>query len=293
MASKTVRLGLVQMSCTTDPAENMTKAVAGIREAARKGAQIVCLQELFRSQYFCQTEDHDHFALAETIPGPSTETLGPVAAELGVVIVASLFEKRAEGLYHNTAAVIDADGRYLGKYRKMHIPDDPRYYEKFYFTPGDLGFRSWDTKFGRIGVLVCWDQWYPEAARLTAMSGAQILFYPTAIGWLPSEREEHGEQQQAAWETIQRSHGIANGVYVCAVNRVGHEGPPKPDGIEFWGGSFVSDPGGRILVKGGTGEEVLVADVDLGKVDVSRTHWPFLRDRRIDAYGELTKRYLD
>ena len=293
MASKTVRLGLVQMACSTDPAENMQKAIAGIREAARKGAQIVCLQELFRSQYFCQTEDHDHFALAESIPGPSTEMLGPVAAELGVVIVASLFEKRAEGLYHNTAAVIDADGRYLGKYRKMHIPDDPRYYEKFYFTPGDLGFRAWDTKFGRIGVLVCWDQWYPEAARLTAMSGAQILFYPTAIGWLPSEREEHGEQQQAAWETIQRSHGIANGVYVCSVNRVGHEGAPKPDGIEFWGGSFVSDPGGRILVKGGTGEEVLVADVDLGKVDVSRTHWPFLRDRRIDAYAELTKRYLD
>jgi N-carbamoylputrescine amidase len=293
MASKTVRLGLVQMACTTDPAENMQRAIAGIREAAGKGAQIVCLQELFRSQYFCQTEDHDHFALAEPIPGPSTETLGPVAAELGVVVVASLFEKRAEGLYHNTAAVIDADGRYLGKYRKMHIPDDPRYYEKFYFTPGDLGFRAWDTKFGRIGVLVCWDQWYPEAARLTAMSGAQILFYPTAIGWLPSEREEHGEQQQAAWETIQRSHGIANGVYVCSVNRVGHEGAPKPDGIEFWGGSFVSDPGGRILVKGGTGEEVLVADVDLGKVDVSRTHWPFLRDRRIDAYAELTKRYLD
>jgi N-carbamoylputrescine amidase len=292
-ARKSVRLGLVQMACSPEPAENMKKAVAGIRSAAGKGAQIVCLQELFRSQYFCQTEDHAHFALAEPIPGPSTEELGAVAGELGVVIVASLFEKRAEGLYHNTAAILDADGSYLGKYRKMHIPDDPQYYEKFYFTPGDLGFRSWDTKFGRIGVLVCWDQWYPEAARLTAMSGAQILFYPTAIGWLPPEKEEHGQQQQAAWETIQRSHAIANGVYVCAVNRVGHEGAPEPGGIEFWGGSFVADPGGRILVKGGTGEEVLVADVDLGKVDVSRTHWPFLRDRRIDAYEDLTRRYLD
>jgi N-carbamoylputrescine amidase len=293
MASPKVRLGLVQMACSTDPAENMDKAVRGVRDAAARGAQIVCLQELFRSQYFCQTEDHEHFALAEPIPGPSTERLGPLAAELGVVIVASLFEKRAEGLYHNTAAIIDADGRFLGKYRKMHIPDDPRYYEKFYFTPGDLGFRSWDTRFGRIGVLVCWDQWYPEAARLTAMSGAQILFYPTAIGWLPAEKDEHGAQQQAAWETIQRSHAIANGVYVCAVNRVGHEGAPEPDGIEFWGGSFVSDPGGRILVKGGTGEEILTADLDLGKVDVSRTHWPFLRDRRIDAYEDLTRRYID
>ena len=293
MSKNIVKLGLVQMSCTLDPTENMDKAVAGVRRAAERGAQIVCLQELFRSQYFCQTEDHDNFALAEAIPGPSTERLGAVASELGVVIVASLFEKRAEGLYHNTAAVIDADGRYLGKYRKMHIPDDPQYYEKFYFTPGDLGFRSWDTRFGRIGVLVCWDQWYPEAARLTAMSGAQILFYPTAIGWLPSEKEEHGSQQQAAWETIQRSHAIANGVYVCAVNRVGHEGAARPGGIEFWGGSFVSDPGGRILVKAGTDEEILIAECDLGKVDVSRTHWPFLRDRRIDAYQDLTRRYLD
>ena len=290
--SSSVRLGLVQMSCTTNPSENMDKAEAGIRDAAAKGAQIVCLQELFRSQYFCQVEDHDNFALAEPIPGPSTERLSMLAAELDVVIVASLFERRAAGLYHNTAAVIDAGGEYLGKYRKMHIPDDPQYYEKFYFTPGDLGFRAWDTKYGRIGVLVCWDQWYPEAARLTAMAGAQILFYPTAIGWLPPEKDEHGEQQQAAWETIQRSHAIANGVYVCAVNRVGHEGAPKPGGIEFWGGSFVADPGGRILVKSGRGEEVLTADVDLSKVDASRTHWPFLRDRRIDAYGELTQRYL-
>jgi N-carbamoylputrescine amidase len=290
--STSVTLGLVQHRCAVDPEENMRKAVAGVREAAARGAQIVCLQELFRSQYFCQVEDHRFFDLAEPIPGPSTETLTALAAELGVVIVASLFEKRAEGLYHNTAAIIDADGRYLGKYRKMHIPDDPQYYEKFYFTPGDLGFRSWDTRFGRIGVLVCWDQWYPEAARLTAMTGAQILFYPTAIGWLPPEKEEHGAQQQAAWETIQRSHAIANGVYVCAVNRVGHEGDPN-GGIEFWGGSFVSDPGGRILVKGGAGEEVLTVTLDLGKVDVSRTHWPFLRDRRIDAYQDITKRYLD
>ena len=289
----TVRLGLVQMACTIDPAENLAKAERGVREAAAKGAQIVCLQELFRSQYFCQVEDHDNFALAEPIPGPSTERLSQVAKELDVVVIASLFEKRTEGLYHNTAAVIDAGGEYLGKYRKMHIPDDPQYYEKFYFTPGDLGFRAWDTRYGRIGVLVCWDQWYPEAARLTAMAGAQILFYPTAIGWLPPEKDEHGEQQQAAWETIQRSHAIANGVYVCAVNRVGHEGAAAPNGIEFWGGSFVADPGGRILVKGGRGEQVLTVDVDLGKVDVSRTHWPFLRDRRIDAYGDITKRYLD
>jgi N-carbamoylputrescine amidase len=288
-----VRLGLVQMACGLDPDENLAKAIAGVEQAAGLGAQIVCLQELFRSQYFCQTEDHANFALAEAIPGPSTERLGKVAAKHDVVIVASLFEKRAAGLYHNTAAVIDADGSYLGKYRKMHIPDDPQYYEKFYFTPGDLGFRAWDTKYARIGVLVCWDQWYPEAARLTALQGAQILFYPTAIGWLPPERDEHGEQQQSAWETIQRSHAIANGVYVCAVNRVGHEGAPSPEGIDFWGGSFVADPGGRVLVRAGASEEVLTADVDLARVNVSRTHWPFLRDRRIDAYGDITQRYLD
>ncbi|HEX9054390.1 MAG TPA: carbon-nitrogen hydrolase [Gemmatimonadales bacterium] len=287
-----VTLGLVQSRCTLDPAENLRKAIAGVREARARGAEIVCLEELFRSPYFCQTEDHGHFALAEPVPGPTTEVLSKLAAELGVVIIASLFERRAEGLYHNTAAIIDADGRYLGKYRKMHIPDDPQYYEKFYFTPGDLGFMAWDTTFGRIGVLVCWDQWYPEAARLTALAGAQILFYPTAIGWLPAEKAEHGAQQQAAWEAIQRSHAIANGVYVCAVNRVGHEGPAG-GGIEFWGGSFVADPGGRILAKAGQGEEVLVAACDLGKVDATRTHWPFLRDRRIDAYGDLTKRYRD
>jgi N-carbamoylputrescine amidase len=287
-----VTLGLVQSRSGDDPEANMRAALDGVRTAAARGAQIVCLQELFRSRYFCQVEDHRFFELAEPIPGPSTERLAALAKELGVVLVASLFEKRAEGLYHNTAAIIDADGSYLGKYRKMHIPDDPQYYEKFYFTPGDLGFRSWDTRFARIGVLVCWDQWYPEAARLTAMSGAQILFYPTAIGWLPPEKAEHGAQQQSAWETMQRSHAIANGVYVCAVNRVGHEGPAD-GGIEFWGGSFVADPGGRILVKGGTGEEVLTTTCDLGKVGVSRTHWPFLRDRRIDAYGDLTRRYLD
>ncbi len=286
-----VVLGLVQHACVVEPADNMRRAIAGVREAAASGAQIICLQELFRSQYFCQVEDHRFFDLAESIPGPSTESLAALAAELGVVIVASLFEKRAEGLYHNTAAIIDADGRYLGKYRKMHIPDDPQYYEKFYFTPGDLGFRTWDTRYGRIGVLICWDQWYPEAARLTALAGAQILFYPTAIGWLPAEKAEHGAQQQA-WETIQRSHAIANGVYVCAVNRVGHEGDPS-GGIEFWGGSFVADPGGRILVKGGGEAEVLTATVDLGKVNTSRTHWPFLRDRRIDAYQDITRRYLD
>jgi len=270
----------------------MRTAVQGLRQAAAGGAQIVCLPELFRSRYFCQTEDHAHFALAEPIPGPSTGHLGSIAGELGVVIIAPLFEKRAGGLYHNTAAIIDADGRYLGKYRKMHIPDDPQYYEKFYFTPGDLGFRSWDTRFGRIGVLVCWDQWFPEAARLTAMSGAQILFYPTAIGWLPPEKAALGAQQQAAWETIQRSHAIANGVFVCAVNRVGQEGDPAA-GIEFWGGSFVADPGGRVLGKAGPGDEILTITCDLTQVDASRTHWPFLRDRRIDAYADLTQRYLD
>src|SRR6187200_761970 len=291
-SARVVQVGLIQRPCSPDPEINLRKTLLAAEAAANRGAQIVCTQELFRSQYFCQSEDHKYFDLAEPIPGPSTERLSKLAGELGVVIVASLFEKRAEGLYHNTAAVLDADGTYLGKYRKMHIPDDPQYYEKFYFTPGDLGFRAWDTRFGRIGVLICWDQWYPEAARLTAMSGAQILFYPTAIGWLPAEKQEHGAQQQSAWETIQRSHAIANGVYVCAVNRVGFEGSPDA-GIEFWGDSFVSDPGGRVIVKGGTGEEILIAQCDLSKVDASRTHWPFLRDRRIDAYADITKRYLD
>jgi N-carbamoylputrescine amidase len=285
-------LGLVQMRMSADPEENFTHATDRIREAAKRGAQVVCLPELFRSQYFCQTENHEFFKLAEAIPGPSSERLGQLAGELGVVIVASLFEKRAEGLYHNTTAVLDADGRYLGKYRKMHIPDDPNYYEKFYFTPGDLGYRSWDTSRGKLGVLICWDQWYPEAARLTALTGAQILFYPTAIGWLVNEKAEYGAAQQQSWETIQRSHAIANGVYVAAVNRVGVEPGPN-QGIEFWGGSFVCAPSGEILARAGTGEEVLVVDIDTRKVDVARTHWPFLRDRRVDSYADLTRRYID
>jgi N-carbamoylputrescine amidase len=290
--SRIVQLGLVQRRATRDAAENLRRTIEGIREAARRGAQIVCTQELFLGPYFCQTEDHEFFKLAEPIPGPTTEAMQAIAKELGIVIVASLFEKRAEGLYHNPAAIIDADGSYLGKYRKMHIPDDPQYLEKFYFTPGDLGFKAWDTKFGRIGVLVCWDQWYPEGARLTAMQGAEILFYPTAIGWLVPEKAEHGERQANSWETIQRAHAIANGVYVCAVNRVGHEDGPN-EGIEFWGNSFVADPSGTVVAKAGQEEEVMVVPVDLARVDVQRTHWPFLRDRRIDAYQDLTRRYID
>jgi N-carbamoylputrescine amidase len=290
--SRIVQLGLVQRRASRDAAENLRRTIEGIREAAGRGAQIVCTQELFLGPYFCQTEDHEFFKLAEPIPGPTTQAMQALAKELGVVIVASLFEKRAEGLYHNTAAIIDADGSYLGKYRKMHIPDDPQYLEKFYFTPGDLGFKAWDTKFGRIGVLVCWDQWYPEGARLTAMQGAEILFYPTAIGWLVPEKAEYGERQANSWETIQRAHAIANGVYVCAVNRVGHEAGPN-EGIEFWGGSFVADPSGIVVAKAGQEEEVLVVPVDLARVDVQRTHWPFLRDRRIDAYQDLTRRFID
>ena len=290
---RTVAVGLVQMRSDDDPAVSLERAIAGAREAAQRGARVVCLQELFLGPYFCQTEDHAQFRRAEPIPGPTSERLGQLAKELGVVIVASLFEKRAEGLYHNTAAVLDGDGEYLGKYRKMHIPDDPQFYEKFYFTPGDTGFRAWDTSAGRIGVLVCWDQWYPEGARLTALHGAQILFYPTAIGWLPAEKAEYGAAQREAWTTMQRSHAIANGVFVVAVNRVGHEGAPPGGGIEFWGGSFVADPYGRVLARAGEGEEVLVAECDLGLVDTARTHWPFLRDRRIDAYGDLTRRYID
>jgi N-carbamoylputrescine amidase len=290
--SRVIRVGLVQRACGEDVAANTGATARGIREAAARGAQIVSTQELYRSRYFAQTEDHGFFALAEPIPGPTTAALQDLAAELGVVIVASLFEKRAEGLYHNTAAIIDADGTYLGKYRKMHIPDDPQYYEKFYFTPGDLGFRIWDTRVGRVGVLICWDQWYPEGARLTALQGAEILFYPTAIGWLPPEKEEYGARQQAAWETMQRSHAIANGVFVAAANRVGFE-PSPSGGIEFWGGSFIADPSGQLLAKAGQAEEVLVADCDLAAVDVARTHWPFLRDRRIDAYSDITRRFID
>lgn len=287
-----VTLGLVQMQMSADPADNLARGMARIREAAGRGAQVVCLPELFQSRYFCQTEDHEFFKLAEPMPGPTTEKLAKLAGELGIVVIASMFEKRAEGLYHNTTAVLDADGKYLGKYRKMHIPDDPNYYEKFYFTPGDLGYRSWDTRYGKAGVLICWDQWYPEAARLTALTGAQILFYPTAIGWLVPEKAEYGPAQQASWETIQRSHAIANGVFVAAVNRVGVEPGPN-QGIEFWGGSFVAAPNGEIIAKAGTDEETLIVPIDTRRVDFARTHWPFLRDRRVESYGELTKRYID
>ena len=286
------RVGLVQMSCGLDPNENLEKAKWKIREAAAAGAQIVCLQELFRSQYFCRVEDAELFALAETIPGPSTEVLGPIARKLGIVIVASVFEKRAQGLYHNTAVILGDDGEIQGLYRKMHIPDDPLYFEKFYFTPGDLGFKKFDTRFGCIGVLVCWDQWYPEGARLTALQGANILFYPTAIGWHPSEKEQYGAAQQDAWRTIQRAHAIANGVYVAAVNRVGFEGPPE-HGLEFWGSSFIADPFGQVIAEASTDrEEILIAECDPNRMDEVRRNWPFFRDRRIDAYGQLTQRWI-
>ena len=296
-STDTVSVGLVQMRCSADVADNTRRAVEGITTAAGRGARIVCLQELFRSPYFCQTEDHQNFELAEPVPGPTTELLGDMARELAVVLVAPLFERRAAGVYHNTVAVIDADGTCLGTYRKMHIPDDPRFYEKFYFTPGDQGFRAWQTRYGRIGVLICWDQWYPEAARLSALSGAQILFYPTAIGWLPEEKDRHGPAQHDAWETVQRSHAITNGVHVVAVNRVGLERPadaPEAEaGIEFWGGSFVADPYGVVQARAGLDEEVLIVPCDLSRVEEARTHWPFLRDRRIDAYGDLTRRFRD
>jgi N-carbamoylputrescine amidase len=280
------------MACGLDPEANLDRAAEKIREAARQGAQIVCTQELFRSQYFCREEDARLFDLAEPIPGHSTERLARLAAELGVVVVASLFERRAAGLYHNTAAVIDADGKLLGLYRKMHIPDDPLYFEKYYFTPGDLGFRAFDTKFGRIAALVCWDQWYPEAARLAAMTGANVLFYPTAIGWHPAEKAQYGEAQHDAWRTIQRAHAIANGIYVAAVNRVGFEGPPER-GLEFWGASFVSDPFGRVLAEAPHDrEEILVVECDPKQMEEVRRNWPFLRDRRIDAYGGITSRFL-
>jgi N-carbamoylputrescine amidase len=289
-----VTLGLLQHACSEKPAENLKKTLALAEKAAKQGAQIICTQELFRSQYFCQSEDHANFLLAESIPGPSTIAFQKIAKKFGVVIIASLFEKRASGLYHNTAVIIDADGKMLGIYRKMHIPDDPLYYEKFYFTPGDTGFRAWDTKFGKIGVLVCWDQWYPEGARLTAMQGAEILFYPTAIGWHPGEKAEYGVNQHGAWETIQRSHAVANGCYVAATNRIGVEKPVGGDGIEFWGQSFVAGTSGQILAKASADkEEILLVPIELGKVDVTRTHWPFLRDRRIDAYENLTKRFID
>ena len=285
----TVTVGLVQMSCEPKPEANLKKAIARIGEAAKKGAQIVCLQELFRSQYFCQTEDIELFKLAETIPGPSTAALSKVARQNKIVLIASLFEKRAAGVYHNTAVTFDSNGRIAGKYRKMHIPDDPLYYEKFYFTPGDLGFQAHQTKYGKLGTLVCWDQWFPEAARLSALSGAQFLFYPTAIGWLPNEKKEMNKAQHSAWETIQRAHAIANGVYVVAVNRVGREGK-----LNFWGQSFVADPFGRIIAKAAPDqEELLIVDCDLTKIEETRQNWPFLRDRRVDAYNALSYRFLE
>jgi N-carbamoylputrescine amidase len=288
-----ITLGLVQMRCEPEPKANLEKAASRIRQAAEAGAQVVSLQELFRSPYFCQVQDPQIFDLAESIPGPSTEALGRVARETGTVVVASLFERRAAGVYHNTAAVLDADGSLLGLYRKMHIPDDPLYYEKYYFTPGDLGFRAFSTRFGRIGVLVCWDQWFPEAARLTAMQGASVLLYPTAIGWHPREKAVYGTSQHQAWELSQRAHALANGVYVAAVNRVGHEGPAE-GGLEFWGASFVSDPFGTVLCRGShEREEILVQRCDLRHLEEVRRNWPFLRDRRIDAYGDLTRRLSD
>jgi len=290
MAKLTV--GLLQRKCSTDPAANLDATMKAIREAARRGAQIVCLEELFRSQYFCREENADLFDLAEPIPGPSTEALSKLARQLKVVIVASLFERRAAGLYHNTAAVLDADGALLGVYRKMHIPDDPLYYEKFYFTPGDLGFPNFDTRYGRIGVLVCWDQWYPEGARLSTLHGANILFYPTAIGWHPREKAEFGAAQLDAWRTIQRSHAIANGIFVAAVNRVGFEGP-RDKGLEFWGSSFVADPFGQLITEASTNkEEILIAECDLRHMEEVRRNWPFLRDRRTDAYGPILERWL-
>ena len=288
-----VKVGLIQTACSAEPQANFEKTLRLAERAAGRGAQIICTQELFRSQYFCQTEDYRNFRLAESVPGPGTDAFGKLAKKHKVVIVASLFEKRAAGVYHNTAAVIDTDGSLLGRYRKMHIPDDPLYYEKFYFTPGDLGFKVWQTKYGKIGVLICWDQWYPEAARLTALEGAQILFYPTAIGWHPGEKKQHGQSQHDAWEIIQRSHAIANGCYVAVANRVGHE-KLAGRGIEFWGQSFVAGTSGEILARASADrEEILIVPVDLSRVDLTRTHWPFLRDRRIDAYANLTKRFVD
>ncbi|MEO8471528.1 MAG: carbon-nitrogen hydrolase [Chryseolinea sp.] len=291
MANKLVKVGTIQMSCTSLPSDNMNKAIVKIREAAADGAQIVCLQELFTSLYFCDVEDYENFKLAESIPGPSTDALSFLAKELGVVIIASLFEKRAEGIYHNTTAVLDADGSYIGKYRKMHIPDDPAYYEKFYFTPGDLGYKVFKTRFANIGVLICWDQWYPEGARITSLMGAEILFYPTAIGWATAQDEATNTDQFNAWQTIQKSHSVANGVHVVSVNRVGLE---QNGAMRFWGGSFISNPFGRIIyLASHDQEEVHVEELNLKDTNFYRTHWPFLRDRRIDSYLPITKRYID
>ncbi len=286
---------LLQMSLENDPNKNLKKAVSWIDKASKKGAQVICLPELFRSKYFCQTEDIRNFELAETIPGPSTEELSKAAKKNQVVIIVPLFEKRAKGVYHNSAVIIDANGKVAGHYRKMHIPDDPAYYEKFYFTPGDLGFKSFKTKYGNIGTLICWDQWYPEGARLTALKGADILFYPTAIGWHPNEKKEHGQAQFDSWMTIQRGHAIANGVYVAAVNRVGLEKDSDDSaGIEFWGSSFVADPQGVIIAQGSKDkEEIIYAEINLSRIEYIRRNWPFLRDRRIDAYSGIEKRFLD
>jgi len=286
-----VKVGLVQMSCVKDAAPNIEKAINEVRKAAADGAQIVCLQELFTSLYFCDVEDYENFKLAEPIPGPTTDIFANLAKELGVVIIASLFEKRAEGLYHNTTAVLDADGTYLGKYRKMHIPDDPAFYEKFYFTPGDLGYKVFKTKFATIGVLICWDQWYPEAARITALMGAEILFYPTAIGWATNQDEATNKEQYDGWQTLQRAHAVANGVHVVSVNRVGFE---QNGAMKFWGGSFVSNAFGKLeYLASHDNEETKVVSLDLTKSDFYRTHWPFLRDRRIDSYDPILKRYID
>ena len=294
-ANRVITVGLVQMSMSADADENLRKAVARVADAKRAGADVVCLPELYRSPYFCQKEDARLFDLAEPVPGPSTEALGRAAKEAGVVVVAPIFERRALGLYHNTAAIIDTTGEVAGLYRKMHIPDDPAFYEKFYFTPGDLGFRAIDTHKGKIGTLICWDQWYPEGARLTALQGAVVLFFPTAIGWHPHEKAEHGVPQRDAWRTIQRGHAIANGVYVAVVNRVGHEIPPEGGpGLEFWGSSFVADPFGVVLTEASTDrEEILIAKVDLARIEEVRRNWPFLRDRRIDAYSGIERRFLD
>lgn len=286
-----IKVAGIQMSCTADKQANLAKMTGKIREAAAKGAQIICSQELFTSLYFCDEENYDNFKLAEPIPGQTTDALCALAKELNVVIIASLFEKRTQGIYHNTTAVIDADGTYLGKYRKMHIPDDPAYYEKFYFTPGDLGYKVWKTKYGIFGVLICWDQWYPEAARITSLMGAEILFYPTAIGWATDQDEATNDEQYNAWQTIQRSHAVANGVHVVSVNRVGLEQDGR---MKFWGGSFVSNPFGNLIYKAShEEEEVFVVDIDTKKTDQYRTHWPFMRDRRIDSYEQITKRFID
>lgn len=292
MKSRKVRVGLVQSATTEDKQANVARAVAGVKDAAARGARVVCLQELFAGPYFCQREDAALFDLAESLDGPTVKAVADAAKSAGVVVLASVFERRAAGVYHNTLVVLGPDGGTLGVYRKMHIPDDPLYYEKFYFTPGDLGFLAVETPVAKVGTLVCWDQWYPEAARLTAMAGAELLFYPTAIGWHPAEKAEYGAQQLAAWQTIQRSHAIANGVFVIAVNRVGHEGP-EDGGLQFWGRSFVADPSGTVLAEAGEGEEVLVVDCDLARMEDVRRNWPFFRDRRIDAYGGLTRRYLE